>query len=56
MKQIIHIVDMDGTYIKNACVKSDESLEVGQTVYDRDNITNIDSNNIIRRNRNSLRV
>lgn len=51
IKQIIHIVDMDGVYINNFCIENDETLEKGKTVYYRDKITNVDRNNVTRRNR-----
>ncbi len=50
IKQVIHIVDLDGTFIDQKNVESDPSLLRGQTIYFRDKITNINKDNIINRN------
>ena len=51
IKQVIHIVDLDGAFIDTKKIKTDSSLLKGQTIYYRDKITNVNKNNIIRRNK-----
>lgn len=47
---IIHVVDLDGVYIKDENVESDSSLDPKQTIYSRNKIANLDRINIIERN------
>lgn len=51
VKHVIHIVDLDGAFIDTKKIKTDSSLPKGQTIYYRDKITNVNRNNIIRRNK-----
>lgn len=54
IKQVIHIVDLDGAFIDTKEIKTDSSLLKGQTIYYRDKITNVNKNNIIRRNKKKV--
>lgn len=54
IRQVVHIVDLDGTFIDTNNIITDTSLQKGQTVYFRDKITNLNRNNIIRRNRKKI--
>lgn len=51
IKQIVHVVDLDGSFINAEKIITDSTLPRGQTMYFRDKITNVDRNNIIRRNK-----
>lgn len=54
VKQVVHIVDLDGSFISPDQVETDSSLTKGKTLYYRDKITNVSRNNIIQRNKKKV--
>lgn len=54
VKQVIHIVDLDGAFVDTKKIETDSSIPKGQTIYYRDKIKNVNRNNIIRRNKQKI--
>lgn len=54
VKQVIHIIDLDGAFIDEKNVESNSSLLRGETIYYRDKIVNVNKRNIIARNKKKV--
>ncbi len=54
IKQVVHIVDLDGCFVNSKKIINDKSLEKGHTIYYRDKIANFNRQNIIKRNQKKV--